>query len=474
MMLKRITVNDFKRYVGTHEYLFDKINLISGDNGSGKSTLALHALLFVIHGYSENKLEKLAPRNLANPNTWVEVELTHLGNTYIIRRSIPTQVSLKINGVESTLANNELKKAELVRLFGNIEYFRKFRMIDIKASINILEQGNTDLRKTLVNLNDVIDLTAVRQNLLLEKNNRELYNKDTSVIYKHYPSVERLQFLHMKHDDLTTAENNFRNAYNEAISALNELQNRVGRQQGNLANLRLQKSKLTNPICITCGQTIKIDKQQELLGNVNSEIISTNETIASLHGDLATQKEFVTYINQKLLGIAKQKNKLQYWINRLNVRLTQSDYVWTTSDVEIVKLAIKEVDGFSTYYITQRLKMLEPLINNFLNKVGFSISFSVDIKNNLEIQININGQDFNYTDLSNGERLLVTTAFQLALLMEKNETGLIIADEGFSSLAENNLDIMFDMFINSPFQLVAVVHRYTSNNPNVRNIYITK
>lgn len=472
MLIKKITLNDYKRYVGKHEYLFDKINLISGDNGAGKSTLALHSILFAIHGYSENKLDLLRPRGLANPNTWVEVELEHLGNMYVIKRSIPTSISIKVNGVESTLANNELKKAELIKLFGNIDYFRKFRMVDIKSSINILEQGNADLRKTLINFQDSIDMTAVKAGLSAEKSNREQYNKDTAVIYTHFPSMDRYNVLVMQLDELNQQEASLKAELSSNNQDYYDISNKLGRLQGQRNNLSLQKNKLVNPVCNACGQALKIAKQQEMLAKTNEDLIAVNAQIDTVNSSIADQKDIIAFIQSKIAKLSVRKNNITRLMHRLSTRLEQKDYIWTTADVEVVKQAIKEVDGFSTFYVTERLKSLEPLINNLLNKVGFNVHFSVDAKNNLEINIQKNGQDYIYSELSNGERLLVTVAFQLALLMEKNETGLIIADEGFSSLAENNLNLVFDLFINSPFQLISVVHRYSSNNPNVRNITI--
>jgi energy-coupling factor transporter ATP-binding protein EcfA2 len=65
-----------------------------------------------------------------------------------------------------------------------------------------------------------------------------------------------------------------------------------------------------------------------------------------------------------------------------------------------------------------------------------------------------------YKLLSTGQKLVLSIAFKLAILLEKNETGLMIADEGFSSLDIENLNHIFDLFNGLPFQLICVLHRF--------------
>ena len=160
------------------------------------------------------------------------------------------------------------------------------------------------------------------------------------------------------------------------------------------------------------------------------------------------------------------------YIQRLEARLQQKEFIYTTKDVEVMKGSVRELDGFTTFFITEKLQRIEPLINSLLSKLGFTVTFSVDAKNNFDIKLlnNNNGTEFVYKELSNGQRLFVTVAFQLALLMEKNESGLMVADEGFSSLSGTNLDLMFDLFKNSPFQLVSIVHRFQTNDASIKNI----
>jgi DNA repair exonuclease SbcCD ATPase subunit len=473
MIINKITLNDIKCYTGKHEFSFSKINLISGENGAGKSTLALHSILFAIYGYSEVTIASLAPRQLANPNPYVEIDLNYLGKNYIIRRSIPTKISIIIDGQELTLANSQLKQKELEKLFRDVDFFRKFRMVDIKDSINILEQGNQALRKTLVSFDDSIDIGTVRANLLRKKSEREKLNKDDAVLYTHFPSAKRLQTLNNGFDKIVDSIKTIESDLHSSESYLYELSNRKGRIETTKSSLASNKNTIVaTSYCPTCSQALQAPKQKELLADISTKIVDYNMQLAGIIDELDTQKEVVAHLKLTRIELLKRKDALFRRIQRLNARLSQSQYIWSTKDVEVLKYAINEVDGFTTFYMTEKLQRLEPLINIILGKLGFVVMFNIDEKSNFDITLVKNGSEFKYKDLSNGQRLLVTVAFQLALLMEKNESGLVVADEGFSSLDSKNLDLMFDLFKNSNFQLISIVHRFDTKDPAVNNILL--
>jgi len=471
MLIKKITLSDFKNYAGMHSFDIAKINFINGRNGVGKSTLALHSILFALFGYNEVKLNDLITRGASDPNSFVEIELEYNNTSYIIKRSIPTNLEIKVNGVELVLANNTLKQEKIEELFGNVDFFKKFRMIDIKDSINILEQGNQALRKTLINFDDTIDMNAVRNAFLSRKNRQEQFNKDKALVFTHFPSTKRFQVLNVGFDNInkqiTDIEINIKE--NEGIRY--DISNRKSRAESRKSDLARQKNSIiANANCPTCSKALSSTKQKELLGSISSEIMRLNDEIARHIDDLSIQNEIVEQLKQTKKVSLDRKNRLTRYIERASARLKQKDYIYTNKDIELTKECISEIDGFSTFYTTEKLKRLEPLINNLVGKLGFSIRFEISDKNNLDIKLTQNKVEYQYKDLSSGQRLLVTVAFQLALLMEKNETGVIIADEGFSSLDSQNISLMFDIFKNSTFQLLAIVHRYEINDIGVNNI----
>jgi DNA repair exonuclease SbcCD ATPase subunit len=124
-----------------------------------------------------------------------------------------------------------------------------------------------------------------------------------------------------------------------------------------------------------------------------------------------------------------------------------------------------EFDKFTSSYLSTKIKNLEPIINNIISNIGFNASFCVNASGDFDIRLKRDNKEFSYKDLSSGERIIFSMAFQLAILLNNNETGFIIADEGLSVLDENNLTMAFELFRNLPFQLLCVVHRAV-NIPN--------
>ncbi|KKK81951.1 hypothetical protein LCGC14_2808270, partial [marine sediment metagenome] len=155
-------------------------------------------------------------------------------------------------------------------------------------------------------------------------------------------------------------------------------------------------------------------------------------------------------------GLAELARRVPYKLENI---IERKDYKWTTNDVEIIKQAIKELDNFSSYYITEWIKILEPIINDILTKINFQVSFEINEKGNIDVNLLRNGEVYNYKDLSAGQRLVVSISFQLALLLENTQEGFIIADEGFSNLDIENLKLILELFKNLPFQLLCVIHR---------------
>jgi DNA repair exonuclease SbcCD ATPase subunit len=123
----------------------------------------------------------------------------------------------------------------------------------------------------------------------------------------------------------------------------------------------------------------------------------------------------------------------------------------------------------SSYYLVSTVQTLEPIINSVLAKINFSVKFDVDTKGKFNIVLTKNDIQFKYKDLSCGERLILQIAFKIALLLQQNKTGILIADEGMSSLDSENLKHILTMFEDLPFQLVIILHHFNEfpDNANV-------
>jgi len=458
MIIKYIKVKNFLIFEKEQTFWFDPLTMVKGSNGSGKSTLIVDSLLFTLFGYSKKSLSEVPTKGTKSCTVEIKLELN--SNVYVIKRQYPTKIHITENDTELKFVNSKDAQNYLTKLFKNTEYFRKFRMVDTIDGVNILEEGKASLNKTLLSLQQS-NFNNIRQNLLNIKKDREVYNKDKLGIVLHYPSEKRLKVLQDSYNAINDEYRAIKAEKDELNSNYISLTNQKCRGEENLSRCKRQRDKLlTTEKCFVCNQTIQKTDQTRLLKDLNNEIININESIKSKLDIIEDLKEVIQSLESDLMKKLSKKEKIYRLKTILDNRIKQKSYKYSTKDVVIVKKAIEELDNFYSYYLTQWVKGLEPIINSVLEKINFQLNFELDEKNNFDIKLFKDNQEFGYKDLSNGQKLILSIAFKIALLLEKNEQGLIVADEGFSSLDDENLGHILTLFQNIPFQLICVIHRY--------------
>ena len=464
MILTRVNLKGFKNFKDEITYKFDKINLIKGENGTGKSTLAVDSLLFAIFGYSSQTLEKLATRSLKNKEYRVRIEVTDRNKKITIDRYFPTALKLSEDGIELKLTNKE-SQDYLNKLFNNLDWFRKFRMVDSKEGINILEEGKTSIKKTLLSLQEEI-FNNKRQKLLDKKRERETYNKD-KCIWKHYPSEKRLKVLKDSIDKLTVKDWDFNKDINNQNKIINSISFQIGKVEGQKDFYLSKLNKLsTINVCPTCTQKVTVELKENIRNNFQTDLETWNKETLPLKSNLTLERQVLAEI-EKVKKINNSKlTKMRGLKDKLETAIKQKDFKYTKRDVLIIDKCIKELDNFYGRFITDWVKTLEPIINSVLDKIGFKITF----KDDFDIVLHKDGEEYTYKDLSMGQRLVLSIAMKLAILIERNEKGLLIADEGLSSLDETNLSYIIKLFNDLPFQLVAIIHRFETEEENINII----
>jgi len=180
----------------------------------------------------------------------------------------------------------------------------------------------------------------------------------------------------------------------------------------------------------------------------------------------------LNYLKNLKENLYDKKLRINELILKLESRIKQKDYIYTDKDVLLYKKAIEELDLFCNNFITDWLKNFEPIINNIISKINFKVKF--DFNKKLDLKLIKDNQTYSYKELSTGQKLILSIAFKLAILLERNETGLIIADEGFSSLDYENLNYIVELFKGLPFQLVMMLHRYEDIPEEVNVIKLEK
>jgi DNA repair exonuclease SbcCD ATPase subunit len=457
MRLIEIELFNFKNFIGEHKIQLTTLNLFQGNNGSGKSSLILDSVLFALYGYSAETLKQLVCKG--TNDTRVKLFLEHNNKTYSIERCIPSKLTILEDAIPIQ-GSIKVKQDFLNGIFHDIEWFRKFRLFDVVAGINLLEESKLNLRKTLLSFNEN-KLNAIRENLLKIKREREVYNKDNITVFPHFPSEKRRHVL-------SEAIQKFKSNVCSIKNQISAIQENLRHSNYKLGALKQNNSNLTAKIdstkklvtCPTCHQIVENSYKAQVEKEVKELIDANKNTMDKLVGEIEDCQTI-------LKGNVEHENKWQEQIystqsllNKLDQRLQQKQYIWTNKDVEVIKVAIKELDNFYSFYLTESVKSLEPVINHILNPIKFTLKFIINKKGHFDIILYKDNVSYTYRELSTGQKLMISIAFKMALLLEKGESGLIISDEGLSSLSENNLTKIFQLIQNFPFQLLSVVHRY--------------
>lgn len=671
MLITRLYLKGFKCFKEERSFVIDRINLISGSNGQGKTTLAVDSILFAIYGYSSQTLEKLVSKSLKIKECLVRIELEDNGKKLIIERTYPTSLTIYENGIKLNFPNTKETQDYLNSLFSNIDWFKKFRMIDTKEGINILEEGKTSLKKTLLSLQESW-FNNIRQKLLDKKRIYEEYSVNKKP-YSFYLSEKRLNILEegynkldiqLKNDkqDLIKHQeglNNLKTNYNNVVFKLQSTDSQIKDKDIKLNKGIILVNDYIKKIEVATNKPLKADisvidynkqiltkeeclnKKLELLNEtklfaiqLHKDITATNIQINSLQNEINNAEDKIEDLNEQILGLEgiqietkcdkcgslitieqkdkfknenegkikllvkkledlhnlslernKELNELENNLDKINIDILERDkeiakvridikelnnqrllqdkdiaeiknqkqnkeaeinkytellnvydkeniqleieleelteqreiiykeepilkvdvlekqtiiiyytelynklekkyqltfqrknqlkeafkfkeYKYTNKDLLIINKCIKELDNFYNYFITEWIKTLEPIINSILDKIGFRIEF----KNDFDIVLYKDNEEYTYKDLSQGQRLLLSIALKLALLLESNEKGLLIADEGFDALDDENLNYIIRLFKDYPFQLLAMVHRFSMEDEDINHI----
>jgi len=459
MLIRRIVLKNFKCFIEKDEY-FEHSVLIRGSNGSGKSTLALQSILFALYGYSLSEtLKDLPTRNIAKSCS-VEIEFKHNNKYYRILRLYPSKLTIFENNKQLQFTTLTEAQDFINLTFGDRLNFMKFRIVDAYSKdTNFLDEGPTTLKQIIFSASEDT-FNNIRKKLLQIKTEREIYSKNRAIIYTHYPSTKRLQLICSKLEELEKQDRELRKTIRDIEIGLNTAQREIGRLEGEKQTLKYKRDKmLSNTKCYACGQAISESHQKSLLSEIGARTKKINNRIGHqtteiefLNDIIGQHKRVKDNIEVEMVVLRDLKLKLQ-------TRMKQSDYKYTEKDILIVKRAIQEIDRLSTYYLTESVKILEPIINDVLAKINFQVRFEIDDKNKFRITLQKDEVEYKYKDLSTGQKLILQIAFKLAILLERGETGLIVADEGMSSLDRENLEHILGLFHNLPFQLFLVIHR---------------
>jgi len=475
MILKSLKLTNFQKFKEV-SLSFEKINIITGinfdnpedsSNGCGKSTI-IRAIRFLLHGkvdkYLLEDLIQFGAKSLS-----VEGEIVILQNTYRIVRKIPSGLEVYLNGNEIKANTPSLLQNYIDENICTQQFFKEFRVIDIKQGLNILDYTPTNLKKTMMGfLEDMFN--DIRTRLLKKKTERE----DKYVgkkPYHYYLSEKRLKLLE-------TAYQYFNDQTKELTKQYNEIKNKVSNLQADVKskNYIIVKNnenvpKQTTRICPYCKSVLTVKATQEIAKKSSQEIGQLSEEIEHLTTCLNEEQEASEFIIGEQTNAYNKKDKIYNEIVRLKEAFKFSDYKYTAKDVAVYSEAVKLLDLFASVYINEWLKTLEIIMNDLLSKVNLRIEFFTDKE---FIKVYDNEQVMKYDQLSSGQQCFLGIIFKVAILLHKGLTGLIIADEGLSSLDSINLKSLLTVIKDLPYQWVAVYQNIPKDITEVKFIEIER
>ncbi len=311
MLLKKLTLYNFRPFKGEHELLFstDKeknVTLVMAENGAGKTTLA-QAFQWVLYGRTEGFKNKSVLNSLIEKemisgtveNVKVELELEHNGVEYVIVRN--QTYKKDINGITkqdpSTLDvinkqsdgqtnfNSPLKNVSLVSSILP-ESLSKYFFFDgerIEKMAGEVNEGKSDEFKTAVQ--NLLGLTALMK--AIEHLNP---NSKDSVIGRYNSQID-------EYGDQQTRE--LRDRIYKANEDLENNQKRIEDLESQLKyyNAEIEKAK------VELSSYAESEKAQKQLNQLNMELQREKEhkanTIATLMSNFS--KETYNYFSRKLI-----------------------------------------------------------------------------------------------------------------------------------------------------------------------------
>jgi len=464
MFLKSIKLYNWKQFDGKHKFEFsNNINFIVGGNGIGKSNLTLKSILFALYGQTD-KIKLADAVTKGKKSAFVELEMQKSKTHYFIKREIPSKLHIIQNHTEVEWKENGLKEKDkyIEQIFGNLVLFKRFRIVDgYDKDVNFLEQGNTTLKKILSSINESV-INDIRSNLLSKKNEISTYNKkNIRSASTHYYSESRLEALQIKLEMIETEIQELDKEIRNLNGAINKLNQKKGVILAAINETMKQIKKANQTVCYACKQPLPQEKQAKLKEKAYKEQKEAKEKYAEVEEEIKELVDIAKQLEQEKRNKINRKMRTSKFLAKLEeLRDLDSVYIYTEKDEINIKKAIAFFDNFTSEYLVYSIKTLEPIINSVLEKINFRVEFGVSkTKFNLKLKDN-KDRTWNYGDLSTGQKLLLQIAMKSAVLLQNNESGLIVADEGLGSLDEENLQYIIELFNELPFQLIMVLHHF--------------
>jgi len=365
-------------------------------NAAGKTFLFKLAIIFLIYGEGcGKKLDRLI--RFGTKKTTVTGEIEHEGKTYKIVRSVPNHLEVWVDGEKQDYNTATIAQNFLNSVFEDFTFFKKYCLID-DAGINLLDslkdmRSITTLKQELMKFIDE-QFTPIRESLLKQKNDRELYSVDKRP-YSYSLSQKRLDIL----DKSLINLNQSIETYSKDIKNQQDIINQIKLD----LNTKEEKINLINKQIVDNSETIQINEKE--IEEFNNKITSYNRIaivkIERIPYDtqIAEKDKEINTKEAELTKILSEKDTIIYDIKNKEITISQyneqiKNYKETISELEYkianvgnatigIKCdecgAIITDDNKLTYQIEKKEEI--KLKNEAINKLNVSLNETVVLLN---------------------------------------------------------------------------------------------
>jgi len=365
----------------------------------------------------------------------------NLTNTYIFnlivqiakekRKELITEISnleYKISELESNIKNLELEYEKIKKQNEEIAKNKDEKIKEINEQINVLQKKCNQIKDKLKEKETLSSEYEKLQNSY--DNLKEKYDK---IIMIENSLNSKIDVYHNSEIiECPKCNHKFKNINID----INDLQNKLKTIKEKKEKLHIVLEDLDVKLSVI---TEKLDKFKLLENKLYEIEIKLNE--------LENQKKI--YENTKLIEIDYEYlDKKKKDFKKFKKQLNEKNEIKEKYDF-IIQLITK--GNLKDIILQEQLPLLNKFINEYLEK--FNADFNFIIEGNLKEKIIRKGEDFEFNQLSNGQkqRIVLSLLFAFLKLMDTNgyKINILVLDEFLdSSLDEEGIQIIIDILKN--------------------------
>lgn len=352
------------------------------------------------------------------------------------------QKALKSNleATETNLMMCEDKIDNRQRYIDDMAKDRTHQIEDAKVKINELtlavDKTTTDADK-LTGHRDILAEKVTDESTLIAKR-RKLDSMGTQLRTKKGTHQDVIDFF-TDNDDCPTCSQHIAEDHRKPI---------IEDREAKIAKLVEGEVKVT-------GDIDELQQSLDVIADVNAKISKIDRKVSEFNATIRQQNRQIKELNgtvEKLNVVSTDKDQAivdELKIDLEELRAKRNDLQETSAYYLNIGSMLKD-DGIKTLIINKYLPVFNQLINQYLNKMGFMVKFTLDEQFNEQI-LSRHRDKFSYNNFSEGQKLRIDLAIlltwrEVAKLKNSLNTNLLIMDEVFdSSLDQEGVDAFMDI-----------------------------